>query len=431
MRLLAVVHESPPLTGGGIVCYDLLSELAFRGHETAVFCTLQDPARNEPITKGQLVWNDQIISTFLHTFSPSQNDGMGMRPDLILPSETNDRIMTAFKAAVQTFKPDIVHCFHFFRQSMDILNFCFSEGIPTLMTLLDYYSFCIWFSPFRLQESQYCDSSSNGHRCVSCMKAVYRDWIISNSFDYNGIYSYIQTRRKYALKRLNTATALVSPSRYLVRRYANEWPELAENIHVINHGVPTFHGPIVPYQYHTSNPLTFGYFGGDALAKGLQVVLDSLNYLQDIDIRICFWGPGERLRNPGVYDSRARFFGLCPRKKIPHCIDSVAVVLQPSYSENYSNLVREAFSRGRPVIAADNTGLLEMVTHGVNGLFFKTGDPEDLAKKMLQLAEDRTLLRRLARGAGLTKMRSLADEANDYYVLYSNLLKNKKSVTVA
>ncbi|HNC38592.1 MAG TPA: glycosyltransferase family 4 protein [Chitinophagaceae bacterium] len=57
-------------------------------------------------------------------------------------------------------------------------------------------------------------------------------------------------------------------------------------------------------------------------------------------------------------------------------------VVMPSYREGMSNVLLEAASMARPLIATDVTGCREIVDDGINGFLCKVKDGKDLAHKM-------------------------------------------------
>ena len=76
------------------------------------------------------------------------------------------------------------------------------------------------------------------------------------------------------------------------------------------------------------------------------------------------------------------------------------VVLFCSRNEPFGRVPVEAMLLGRPVLAADSGGVKESVVAGEGGLLYRAGDPADLARVMLQLAESPELRGQLAERAG-------------------------------
>jgi glycosyltransferase involved in cell wall biosynthesis len=68
----------------------------------------------------------------------------------------------------------------------------------------------------------------------------------------------------------------------------------------------------------------------------------------------------------------------------PYIANSDCIVM-PSYREGMSNVLLEAASMARPLIATDVTGCRDIVEDGVNGLLCKVKDGKDLAEKMKKM----------------------------------------------
>jgi len=89
---------------------------------------------------------------------------------------------------------------------------------------------------------------------------------------------------------------------------------------------------------------------------------------------------------------------------IGHCHDMVSllkqstiVVLPSKYREGVPQILIEAASIGRPVIATDVPGCREACVDGHNGRVVKPGDPEGLAEAMNQLLSNRRETEEMAR----------------------------------
>jgi len=75
-------------------------------------------------------------------------------------------------------------------------------------------------------------------------------------------------------------------------------------------------------------------------------------------------------------------------------ISEADCVVLPSYREGTPRTLLEAAAMGKPLIASEVAGCVEVVKHNYNGLLCKVKDSEDLAKSMRALceAEDKTLI---------------------------------------
>jgi glycosyltransferase involved in cell wall biosynthesis len=76
---------------------------------------------------------------------------------------------------------------------------------------------------------------------------------------------------------------------------------------------------------------------------------------------------------------------------------SFLVLPSINQGEAFGLVLLEAMSSGKPVIASNLPGVRSVFTDGREGLFVKAGDIDDLAKKILTLAEDEELCERMGR----------------------------------
>jgi glycosyltransferase involved in cell wall biosynthesis len=86
------------------------------------------------------------------------------------------------------------------------------------------------------------------------------------------------------------------------------------------------------------------------------------------------------------------------RADVPDVLASLDVVVCPSRREPFGLVLVEAMAAGRPVIASDSGGPLEIIEDGRSGLLFPTGDAAVLAERIIRLLGDPRLGASLAEG---------------------------------
>lgn len=72
-----------------------------------------------------------------------------------------------------------------------------------------------------------------------------------------------------------------------------------------------------------------------------------------------------------------------------HLCQARAVVFPSLWYETFGLAVYEALASGVPPIVSDNTVSAEAVLHGVTGLLFRSGDVDDLARRLTELTDGR------------------------------------------
>lgn len=104
--------------------------------------------------------------------------------------------------------------------------------------------------------------------------------------------------------------------------------------------------------------------------KGILELLEAFASLASRrpNLRLAYVGDGpggEQLRWKAKHlalENRICLVGSCPSEKVAQWLAAANVLALPSYSEGYPNVVIEALSCGRPVIATDVGGIPELVT---------------------------------------------------------------------
>jgi glycosyltransferase involved in cell wall biosynthesis len=133
------------------------------------------------------------------------------------------------------------------------------------------------------------------------------------------------------------------------------------------------------------------YVGRFVATKGLRELLEAFASMadHDADLRLVMVGDGvmreelrARLSAPGWAD-RVELPGALAPPEVAEWISAANVLCLPSYSEGYPNVVVESLACGRPVVATNVGGILELV-NAANG---RLVPPRDVAALRAALAD--------------------------------------------
>lgn len=132
--------------------------------------------------------------------------------------------------------------------------------------------------------------------------------------------------------------------------------------------------------------------------KGFDVLIEAAARLPGVAVAIAGEGDeraalAERARQLGV-EERIRFLGW--RNDQAGLLAAADLFVCPSRHEPLGNVVLEAWSATRPVIAAASPGPAELIEHGTTGLLVPVDDVGALADAIAALRDDTTRARALA-----------------------------------
>jgi glycosyltransferase involved in cell wall biosynthesis len=123
------------------------------------------------------------------------------------------------------------------------------------------------------------------------------------------------------------------------------------------------------------------------------------------------------------------FTGLVAPSEIPKLAGIMDVLVHLSLREGLARALPQALAAGRPVVAYDCDGAVEVCRENETGFLIQPGDLNQLRMRLMELAEQPTLRERLGqRGKQFVRERFGVEKmADDIYALYSKLLSENTS----
>jgi glycosyltransferase involved in cell wall biosynthesis len=114
-------------------------------------------------------------------------------------------------------------------------------------------------------------------------------------------------------------------------------------------------------------------------------------------------------------DGRVRFLGH--RNDVPDVLAAADLLALPSLNEGAAGAAIEAMALGLPVVASDLASLREVMEDGASGLLVPVASPDELAKAIGRLVDDRGLARNLgSRGKEIFERRFTLDRSTERMV---------------
>ncbi len=281
-------------------------------------------------------------------------------------------------------KFDIFHCAHPYRIDASI-KAAYTLGIKTVLMLTDYWLMCPLGIMLR-SDNVICSGPDGGQKCIKyCFSS-------KNLNDMN-------LRTNKALELIKCADLILSPSKFLINMFCiNKFIPL-ERFKLSRHGFDYSKKKTRRYIKKKDN-VTFGFIGTIQYHKGVHVLVDAFRKVKNDNIKLEIWGGDfgerfyfEKIKKMVSKDERIIVKGRYDFNNIDEVLKDIDIVVVPSiWYENAPLTITTSHAYGIPVIASDIGGMAEMVKDGVNGLTFKVGDSTDLAKKIMMIAEDNSLI---------------------------------------
>jgi len=150
--------------------------------------------------------------------------------------------------------------------------------------------------------------------------------------------------------------------------------------------------------------------------KRFDVLLDAIaRHLELGDSPIDVAGGGERLehfsRRARMTAPNVKFLGFV--EDLPRRYAQSDLLIHPCPTEAFGLVVIEAMAAGIPVLVADEGGPATLVDDGVTGFKFRSNDPDDLARRLIELRNsDPDLLNRVTANAAKALEKNLSAAAS-------------------
>ncbi len=168
---------------------------------------------------------------------------------------------------------------------------------------------------------------------------------------------------------------------------------------------------IAKRRFAADDRIDFLFAGRLEKRKGAALLVSAIPRLLEIDKRINITIAGEtRTGEPQDWraaiervltkDQRMRiwFVGALTRDQLKLLYRQSDIFLMTSIFDNAPNTLLEAMDAGLPILASDAAGVNELVSDGVNGLVFKSGDTDSLVSSARRIVTETGLREKLVEG---------------------------------
>jgi glycosyltransferase involved in cell wall biosynthesis len=345
-----------------------------------------------------------------------------------LGSRRLDEIMEHFERFLRDLRPDVVNFHHvmgFGVQAIRAVRRALGDT-PIVFTLHEYLPICANHGQMIKAKTGALCSRATPTECGVCFPEI-------------GPANLM--RRELFLKSFfGEVDAFVSPSRFLLRRFA-DWGLPPDRLVMIENGLDGGRAAPPRAVAQGGRRNRFAYFGQLNPFKGIKVLVEAVTRIPgDVwgDSVLYVFG-GNLEHQPAEFQTavrdlfklagrRIRFMGSYKSPDLPNLMREVDWTIVPStWWENAPVVIQEAFFHGRPIIASDIGGMAEKVRDDVDGLHFHVSNPESLAEVMSRAIREPALWDRLH--AGIRPPTTPDETAEAHVRLFERLLERRDGRT--
>lgn len=398
MKILKVIHGYPMLYNAGSEVYSqsICQALAKKGHTVHVFTREENSFLPDGNVRVDTDQDDPNITLHLVN-NPRHRDRYRLTC-----------IDQQFIELLDRLKPDVVHIGHLNHLSTSIVAEAKKRNYPILYTLHDYWLMCPRGQFMQMHSEDALWAACNGQENRKCAEKCYARYFSGAPDELNQDIAYwenwVSRRMNHVREMTDLVDLFVSPSRYLKKRYEDEFGLPAAKSKYLDYGFDL--SRLNQRQRAAGELFTFGYIGTHIPAKGIHQLIEAFGQLKG-SCQLRIWG-----RNRGQ-DSRALkeiADALPPQLKsrviwmseyrnqsiMQDVFNLTDVIVTPSiWVENSPLVIHEAQQARVPVITANIGGMSEYVRHGVNGLLYEHRNSGDLKEKMQMLVDSPALAKTL------------------------------------
>jgi len=460
LKILMPVHFFLPDHSAGteVYTYNIARALQARGHEVEIFCS------------------EKILSRRSYTLLEREVDGLrchvmvnNLDHDDFAETFANPHAERAYQRVMSALEPDVVHIQHLMLLSLGVPRLARAAGSRVVMTLNDFWLFCVRFGQLLLPNGHICQGP-NPTDCENCLqdfqfgqgrpeRKVMR--LLQATRDLSGVDlaplvywardrsakltarkkdgpgeakagSYhlrdnLDLRARKVRRLIEQVDVFLSPSETVAERCA-EWGIPRAKLRVSRYGIDTTPFEGIEHEDTDTHLVTFGFVGTLAPHKGVHVLLQAVQTLPANACRVLVFGSdahyteyGRMLRE--LAEGRdVTFMGALDRQRIGEAFAAIDCLVMPSlWLENSPVVIQEAFAANVPVIASGQGGMAELIHDGRSGRLFPAGDVDELAAHMAAVVAAPTTLRKWS--VAMDPPRTIQDDAEELERLYHELLE--------
>lgn len=383
--LIVTTTYFPDLGGAGIVAKNTSEELLKSGYKVTVFC-------GSKINKTEEINGVKVIRN-----NTSKNNS-----PYVLRNYYNPSIENKFLKVIKENNIEIVHFHSIQGLGANLIEIALKNKLKTFLTMHDFW----WECPMLFLNDEYLSSRPVKNHEQYCNGLMTKKSLVD--------------RKKYLYSILENKSLIVTTVSKTMKRSLEYigMPNASKYICIENGLIKN-----KPISKNKNKKIQFGYFGGENLSKGFDLIIKASKYLKynTNNFEINLYGIHRpKLKSFINYKFLKKYHiklnNIYKNEDIPKIFSNIDIVLVPSRMyESYSLIAREALINDKVVISSGMGGLSELLNK--MHLFFNKNSSADLAEKMFYAMEN---LDDIKKNKEPIICISLEEQSKLYQKLYNN-----------
>jgi len=326
----------------------------------------------------------------------------------------NGTVVRRLGRVFERIRPDILHFHNVHNRTLSAASLLFSREIPSVWTLHDLWSQCIWSTP----RPRGCEGTSHGCLACRCMPVL----------------SIADRKIKEAVFRRSPMT-LVLVCEWLRRRISTG-VLATKSMEVIHSGVETGRfegvtGRAMREKLGIPEDARVVLFAGTMLTnvKGHEDLLRAARRILATEHDVWFVLVGAHGRSP-LRHRQVIFVGRVEPAEMPGYYAAADVFAYPTHGDIFPLVVLEALASAKPVVTHRIGGLSELVEDGTSGFLVEEHDEDALEERLRRLIADRELAKSMGE-TGRERVRgffTVEQQVRKTEALYDKVVKGNRKV---
>lgn len=391
MKILLVIHSYLPnyFAGTEVYTYNLAQELARLGNEVKVFTVEPRTSFKKDTTERYFEGAVEVIKVH----HPEAKQPQNLR-ETIWKDEYNKE----FKAALDEYRPDVVHIQHLIGMSLEFINIVKARNIKVVYTAHDLWHRCPTLRAYVEDTPCLC---KRHEACGLCSGMAIQSFIDYKKVDNPFVKLLLrldwktQRRKRNStfLKQLEKVDLIVTPSQYLYNDI-KQFGIKEFKVRMIQHGINLPPANLVGNKID-NGIVRFIFASHLTIDKGFGLAVQTFKELEKagLKFKLDFYGSyakedstiTEFLEEISHTDQMSYQGTYKPENKY-EVFSKYNVALVPSlWNEIYGLVLDEALALGKFALVSNKGALPERVIDGDNGLIFNANEPTDFKNKVVEI----------------------------------------------